>query len=642
MASRQLGVYGANLPTRKGSSVQPAAFTIAGIICQMERRFDAAIPVSSPSDVQTIFGSQVYSTQYGPDAVDGFFKNLGGQAATLYIYSTPNCAAGSPGALTDTQASMALPDLAAAGQKPITVQPAWQTYAEYGLPGNRTGVRIDAWASGTAGTPIFGTTTWPTGYRGFTTCTSNTVNATTNLVLASVLDLVAGDIIGMYDSTHSAYIWSSIVSINANTKTVVVADQFLTASRMLVSGDFVFIPGFRVHTWRKALSGAEVEVDANLGLLWLSLNAADSNHYASAVINAQSNFIAITVNSTSTTVLSGNKMPQTLAASQYPDATPPTGGTYTAAADGAAMTTLSQYYRAHHAFDALPVRMISMAETTDQTIQQGLELYCENRSLGDNPIVVVQCAGNQTKAQLQTIGYNWQKGGEVDAVVIGHWGLRQDPFSSSSLSTPRPIPLVGHVMGAWCQSIGAKGIHFIPCTKDMAINGLVGIYGTQFPVPTDRTDIANAGVNCVEFLPGYGYILRNLFTPSTAQEFSFANGVMMRNYIKVSVVNSLQTSENTPNSLNRIQADKMACQNFLYTLWNVGSTGNVAPGETFGQVLNQDGTATKPTDHFEVRADAINNPVSSLQSGNRNIDIFFTYPVPAGSIKIGVGIILRG
>jgi len=33
--------------------------------------------------------------------------------------------------------------------------------------------------------------------------------------------------------------------------------------------------------------------------------------------------------------------------------------------------------------------------------------------------------------------------------------------------------------------------------------------------------------------------------------------------------------------------------------------------------------------------------VSSLNAGNRNYDIFFTYPAPAGSIKIGVGIMLR-
>jgi hypothetical protein len=638
---RQLGVYGANNPTKKGSTVQPAAFTIAGLIGQMERRFDIALPVSSPQDVQTIFGGQVDSAKFAPDVVDGFFKNLGGQNAVLYIYSSPNAATGTPGALTDTQASMALPDLAAAGQRPLTITPAWQGNAEYGLSGNRTGVRIESWASGSVGAPVFGTSTWPTGFRGFTQAAAITVNLQNTVQLNSVLDLVVGDILAMYDSAHATYLYSSITQINAGTKVVTIADAWATASRMLAVNDYVFAVGFRVHTYRQNLSGVEVEVDASLGQIWLSLNSADSNHYPPAIFNSQANFISIGVNSTSTTVLSGNKMPQTLATTIYPTGTL-TGSTLTAGTEPTPMTTAGQYNRAFAAFNALPVRFLAMAETTDQTIQQALESYCANRALGDNPIAVVQIASNQTKAQLSVVGTNWQKGGESDAVLIGHWGQRQDPFSLSSLTLPRNIPLVGHVMGIWCQSIAAKGIHFVPCTKDMAIQGLVGIVGTQFTIPTDRTDLANVGINCVEFLPGYGYVLRNLFTPSTAVEFSFANGLLMRNYIKASVVGSLQTSENTPNSLTRIQDDKNAVLGFMYGLWNVGSTGNIPPGETFGQVLNADGSATRPTDHFEVRADAVNNPVSSLQAGNRNLDVYFTYPAPAVSIKIGVGIMLRG
>lgn len=640
---RQLGVYGENLPTRKGSSVQPAAFTIAGLIGRMERRFDVALPVSSPSDVETIFGGQVYPSQYGPDAVDGFFKNLGGKAATLFIYSTPNCGAGSPGAISDTQASMALPDLAAGGQRPLTVTPAWQGNAEYGVPGNRTGVRIESWAPGSAGAPVFGTGTWPVGYRSFTQAAAGSGVSGNELALDSVLDLVVGDVVGVYASAGSTpqYVYTTVTGINASTKKVTLADDW-TAVKAAAQGDYLFIPGFRIHTWRKALSGAEVEVDSALGQAWLSLNASDSNHYPPAVFNAQSNFISVAVNSTTTTVASGDKMPATQAATVYPDATAPTGGQNSAATDGPSMTSASQYYRAMHAFDAHPVRMMAISDTTDQTIQAALESYCQNRSAGDNPVAVVQLPANQTKQQLLALGYSWQRGGEVDAVLIGHWGQRQDPFSSSPLATPRNVPLVGHVMGLWCQSISAKGIHFVPCTKDLSIQGLVGIYGTQFPVASDRTDLANAGINCVEFLAGFGYVLRNLFTPSTAVEFSFSNGVLMRNFIKVSCVNSLQASENTPNSLARIQADKTACLAFLYQLWAGGSNGNVATGESFGQTADGEGNASKPTDHFEVRADAVNNPLSSIQAGNRNIDIYFTYPAPAGSIKIGVGIMLRG
>ena len=43
----------------------------------------------------------------------------------------------------------------------------------------------------------------------------------------------------------------------------------------------------------------------------------------------------------------------------------------------------------------------------------------------------------------------------------------------------------------------------------------------------------------------------------------------MRDFIKISTVDSLQTSENQPNSLARIREDAMAVLNFLYRLWEV-------------------------------------------------------------------------
>jgi hypothetical protein len=67
----------------------------------------------------------------------------------------------------------------------------------------------------------------------------------------------------------------------------------------------------------------------------------------------------------------------------------------------------------------------------------------------------------------------------------------------------------------------------------------------------------------------------------------------------------------------------------------------VPPGETFGQGINDDGTPTKWSDHLIVQADAINNPQSKINLGERNVDTWFTYPTPAGSIEIGCGILLR-
>lgn len=620
---RQQGVYGANLPTKKSSSVQAADFAIAGLIGRMERRFDVALPAQSAQDFAAIFGGQPDPSVYGPDAVDGFFKNLNGQPGTLFICSPPNAAAGAPGAITDTQASMALPDTMGTPQTPITVKPAYQGNAEYGVGGNRTGVQIEV------------------GDRFSSLASADASASAVKVYLASVADFVVGDVVKMVCSKGSSptTVYGIINEVNQSQRYVGFAVTPFSAAAYVGSGDTVSIPGFRIHTFRKdAITGIEQEVDTDLGRKWLGLNPAAPNYYPPNVF-AYATFISVTVNSTTST--NDKKMPAVQATTVYPGSTV-TGAVLTPATDGAAMTTSSQWARALSRFDAIPVRFLANCETTDQAIQMAGEAYCSSRTMGDNPLWVANLPEAQTKSALILLGNNWQRGTEVDAGLVGHWGLRQDPFQVSLSGAPRHVPLVGHVMGLACRGVGSKGVHASIATRDMPILGLVGISGTQFTDAKDRTDLANAGINCVEYLAGYGYVLRNWLTPSTLQEFQFANGVVMRNFIKVSSVNSLQVSENTPNAYNRISSDRTAILTFLYKMWQSGSTGNVAEGETFGQYQNADGSLSKPTDHFEVRADLVNNPLSSQQAGNRNYDVYFTYPAPAGSIKIGVGIMLRG
>ena len=293
-----------------------------------------------------------------------------------------------------------------------------------------------------------------------------------------------------------------------------------------------------------------------------------------------------------------------------------------------------------NAGDNLPVRFLTNIETTLNTIHAAGETYCKGRR--DNPKWIYSIAASQTKAQLITAGQFFQRSDDVLGVIWANWLYVVDPFNKTTNAPYRAVPHVGHTMGYWIRVIGLLGVHYAPCQKAQAIFGAADVVGDQILLDTDRTDVANAGVNVIQNIQGIGIIPRNAFTPSTTLEFQFANGILMREYIKVSAVASLQLSENEPNSIGRIRADKMALLQFLYRLWNIGSTGSVPVGETFGQTLNTDGSDTKPEDHFEVKADLVNNPLDRIQLGERNLDTYFTFPAPAGSIKIGVGILLRG
>jgi hypothetical protein len=284
--------------------------------------------------------------------------------------------------------------------------------------------------------------------------------------------------------------------------------------------------------------------------------------------------------------------------------------------------------------------MLANCESTDATIQKAMETYSKAR--WDNPKIIFNVAENRTKAQLVAIGNGFQRSDDVLGVIVANWMKVTDPFNAAPNAPDRTIPNVGHVMGAWVRSIGSRGIHYIPATKDNPIYGVNGVVGDQFLSDYDRTDLANAGINVIQEIAGSGIVVRNFFTPSTSTDFQFANGILMREYIKVSAVTSLQGSENTPNSLERVKEDRMAILNFLYRLWQVGSNGSAPAGETFGQSFDAAGNPTKAEDHFEVRADVVNNPAIKISSGERNLDIYFTYPAPAGSIRIGAGILLRG
>jgi phage tail sheath protein FI len=308
-------------------------------------------------------------------------------------------------------------------------------------------------------------------------------------------------------------------------------------------------------------------------------------------------------------------------------------------ADGTATTTNSHWDYDNAAFNNLPVRLITNCETTDVTTQKNLETYCKAR--WDNPKVIYNVASSQSKAQLITIGNNYQRGDDVMGVIQEKWYKVTDPFASSALAPYRSIPSVGHVMGAWIRAMGLLGIHWSPSTVNTPINGIQDVVGTQFVDAGDRTDLAEAGVNTTMFEPGNGWLIKTFYTPSTQKAYWFAKGILMRSYIMVSVRDSQLITQNEPNSFKRILDAASAIKSFYYQLWLNGSTGSVPEGETFGQSENSDGSLTKFEDHVYVQADLINNPQSSVDAGNRNLDSWFTFPADAASIKIGVGLMLR-
>ncbi len=606
MANRRLlGVFGDNLPTKKGLTVNGSDFLVGGIVGFFERKFNTAYVVRSPQEAASIFGQNVDSSSYGWDAVNGFFANVVGVDAKLYISSHVGYTGSAIDAVT---ASQNLSDGTPASV--LTITDAYAGDPGYGVSGNRTGVTVT------------------NGDRFLTTVGTTGTASDTFAILTSVAGVKVGDLM-KFTATGGggAVVWKKITSVDELVKKVFWSGVF-HATASLAATDVCSVRGFRLRVWRKAVGGAVTEVDTDLGSIYCTTEPEVAQFYAPNVFGTSA-WIKVVRNSTTPATLDKTP-PVDVAAPVFP----------VNGANGTAPTTAAHWSYALARFDNMPVRVMANPETSTAAIQQAMETYCKGRR--DNPKVLYTIPENQTKAQLITIGQSYQRSDDVLGVLVANWLYVSDPFNNTPNAPYRHVPNVGHVMGAWLRSIGLRGVHYLPATKDNPLYGAIGVIGDQLPADTDRTDVSDYGVNMIQQLSGYGVVVRNFFTPSTAVEFSFANGIMLREYIKVSAVNSLQLSENTPNSFERIQEDRSAILQFLYQLWQNGSSQSVPPGETFGQTLNADGTATRPEQHFEVQADLVNNPLNKIQQGERNLFVYFTYPAPAGSIKIGTGIMLLG
>jgi len=595
---RRLGVYGDNLPTRKARTVEPSNFLIGGIIGKFERKYTKAFQVNNVSDFQKIFGVQTFDpSTYGWDAVQGFFQNVVGVNAQLYVKSH----VGYTGSAIDGVSANATVQNSAP-ENCIKLESAYLDNLDYSISGNRTGYTITNGAR-------------------FTTALSGSMTATdTSAVLDSVIGIKVGDYV-KFDVATDFY--RKVLTVDQNTNTITWSGA---SGSLGAQGDAVTVLGFQIKTYRKSLNGSVQEVDTELGKIWCTIASEVTDFFVDNVFQ-NSSWLKVTTQTLATTP--DKIMPATVSTVTY----------LSSGADGTAPTTSAHWLADLTAFDNLPVRMIANPETTDSTIQKAIETYCKLRS--DNPKVIFNIVSDRTKAQLITIGQSFQRSDDVLGVIVADWLKVTDPYATSQIAPDRVIPNVGHVMGVWIRTIGLKGVHYIP-QKDTPIFGINGIQNESLGNvgDVDRTDLANAGINIIQNIIGSGIVIRNLFTPSVSLEFQFANAILMREYIKVSVVDSLQVSENQPNSFQKILADKMAIISFMYNLWFRGSTGNVPEGETFAQSENEDGTQDTFDDHVIIQADAINNPQSSISAGNRNYDIWMTVPSPAGSIKIGAGLIL--
>lgn len=682
---RRQGVYAGNAPTKKTLTVQASDFLIGGLIGRFERNYKVAFLTKTEEEAKTIFGNHVYPTTYGSDAVKGFYDNIVGGSASLYIKGhvgytgtafdgvaadriipdqstkvseTFTADAGTDeltiagtyatGDLVRVSSTTTLPapllasknyfaiyvsatkiklavskqnaiddiavDITDTGtgthtidkyESTLQIEAAYKTELDYGAAGDRTGNEIE------------------NGYRFITATNGAGTAADVFVVVDSVAGVKVGDAIEIKSTTD---LYRKVTQIDEANKKLIFTGA---TGEVVPSESVVNVLGFKLRTYRKTIDGVKNEVEEELGKIWCTMEPEVTDFY---VENVHSENTYIKVTDLDSTSAIQETFPLDTTATEFLE-----NGT-----EGTSPTTVAHWSQDLLAFDTLPARFIGNPETSNTDIQNAGELYCKQRK-EDNPIWLYNFPEDQTKSQLITLGNNIQRSDDVIAVVTANWLQIVDPFATSTLAPYRHVPNTGHIMGNWIRSIEQNGIHYVPAISQNPIFGVAGVVGYTAKDDNDRTDIAEAGVNVIQDITGTGIVLKNLYTPSTLLEFQFGNALLMRNFIKVSAVDSLSGTENEPNTFERIQNSRKSILRFMLGLWDRGSTGNVPTGETFGQSFVGDDPNAKTTfeDHIQVQADLRNNPQNKINAGERNIDVWFSASPPAGSIRIRAGILLR-
>lgn len=607
---RTQGVRGQDLPAVRTLSVVPADFAIGGLLIETERKYNRSYRVTTPEQFAEIFGGQVDPTIYGPDTVNGFFANVVGVDASLYIQSLIGYDTGS--SAIDAVVSSRQKADAGADADAYIVEAAYETELQYGIAGNRTGTKfIQA--------------------DRFSTLSAATVAATgiSSAILDSVAGIVVGDLV-RFEATGGTpgTVYKKITAVDQSAKTITWSGDFESApaaGESLAIDDVVAVTGFRVEVYTKSVNGVETEVDTGLGDIVCSSEPEVADFYVEKVFEA-SKWIKITEASASTL---GGRLPVNDSAPVYN-----TGG-----ADGTTVVTVAAQAAFLANFNGKPIRFLANPETTVQAMQQGLIDYSASRN--DKPFVIINIPEDQTKSQLITIGNNYQIAAQVFAGIWANWLKVVDPFATASNAPLRTIPNVGHIMGDWIRTIGINGIHWTLGSQRSLLRGVNEVSGEDFfNLNRDRTDLMEAGINVIQAKEGIGIQPASGVTISTDTAYIFSNGNIMSNFIKISSEDSLASQENTPNTFNRIKGNADAIERFMNTLWRRGSSGNSEEGETFGKAF--DDNQSGPSDFYRVTADSTNNSESSIAAGEQNIRVVFSYPAPAGSIEIGVAVLVRG
>lgn len=269
-----------------------------------------------------------------------------------------------------------------------------------------------------------------------------------------------------------------------------------------------------------------------------------------------------------------------------------------------------------HAFTGTSISHMISPEMQDSTTVTAMETYCYTT---DGAITgIVSVPNGTTVSGSAAIGTAQQVA--ISAMGLYHgWITVIDPLGIGGNPT-LSIPGDGHIAGMFARVARARGVHKAPAgVIDGRLNGALGV-DTGVITAAQLTTMANAGVNAIRSLPGYGVVVMVSRSLSKDTRWRYIGIRNLFNHIKRAMRDDLLWVQNEPNDASlRRKVAKGVVQPFMLDLHSQGAFGSGSPSDT-----------------FTILCDATNNTAAEIALGNFNLDISLYPSRPAETISISV------
>lgn len=213
------------------------------------------------------------------------------------------------------------------------------------------------------------------------------------------------------------------------------------------------------------------------------------------------------------------------------------------------VATVSERSTLLSSFDQHSIQYVFDAENTDTTTASNIEAYCANRNTVTG-IWSLPYAANATNAK-ETYTATLLK---FKSFLVGlfNW-VKVDSLDEGT--NPLWVPAVGHYFGCYyVRKRAEKGnfAHIPPAGPAYSLRGILEIQHKSVSETELSSLVKDAGVNVVQFLAGYGFVVRTSRTFSTDNKWYSIHRRASQNYIIETSMANMRFAEQEPNtSLSR-------------------------------------------------------------------------------------------